>query len=102
MVGGRGDGVRAFRHHAGAGYIPYDLGPRQMAADAGLGALSHFDLNGGAGVQIILVDAEPAGGHLDDGVRTVAVEILVKAAFAGVVIDAQGAGAALAKLWWAL
>ena len=66
-----------------------------MPADAGLGALPHLDLDGGAGVQVFLLHAEPPGGHLHDGVGAVGVEVPVQAALAGVVADTQllrGAG----------
>ena len=72
-----------------------------MAADAGLGSLPHFDFNGRAGHQVVLVDAETAGGHLSDGVGAVAVEILMEAALAGVVVDAErfcGAGKAFVPM----
>ena len=89
MVRGGGDGVRPLGDHSGAGHVPHDLCAGQVAADAGLCALPHFDLDGRAGLQILLVYAEPAGGHLHDGVLTVGVEVLVQAALAGVVADAQ-------------
>ena len=60
-----------------------------MAADAGLCALAHFDLNGRTGVEIAFMNAEPAGGYLYDGVFTIAIKILVEAPLAGVVADAQ-------------
>ena len=65
-----------------------------MAADSGLGALSHLDFDRRAGVQIRLMDAEAAGGHLHDGIRAVLVKVLVQTALAGVVENAQlGRGA---------
>lgn len=48
-----------------------------MTANAGLRPLSHLDLNGRAGLEIILVDAEAAGCYLDDGIRAVLIKILV-------------------------
>ena len=39
-----------------------DLLAGQVAADAGLGALADLDLDGGAAVQVVGVDAEPARG----------------------------------------
>ena len=54
VMGRRGDGVRALRYHTGAGHVAHDLGARQMPADAGLCTLAHLDLNGRAGVQIVL------------------------------------------------
>ena len=88
-MGRRGDGVRAQGDHAGPGHVLAHLFTGQMAADARLCALAHFDLDGRAGVEIPLVDAEAARGHLDDGVGAVGVEILVEAAFAGVVVNAE-------------
>ena len=60
-----------------------------MAADARLCALTHFDFDGGTGLQIILVNAKPAGGHLNDGMAAKAVEILVQSALACVIADAK-------------
>ena len=60
-----------------------------MASNAGLGALAHFDLNGGAGAEIVLVYAEPPRGHLHNGVGAVLVKILMQAALAGIVVNAQ-------------
>ena len=90
MVRRGGNGVAALGDHAGAGDIRHDLLPGQMAADAGLGALSHLDLDGRACVEVILVHAEASRGHLHDGVRAVLVEVLVQSALAGIVIGAQG------------
>ena len=92
------NGVGAFRDHPGAGYVAHDLGSRQMSADAGLCSLPHFDLNGRAGHQVVLMDAEATGGYLRNGVGAVAVQGFVKAALAGIVIHAQrfcGAGQTL-------
>ena len=89
-----GDGVRALRNHAGAGDVRADLDARQVAADAGLGALAHLDFNRRAGVQVIRMHAEAAGGHLHDGVGAVLVEVLVQSALAGVVVGAQRRGRA--------
>ena len=60
-----------------------------MASDAGLCALAHLDLDGCAGLQIILVDAEAAAGYLDDGIGAVLVKIIMQAAFTGIVEDAE-------------
>ena len=92
MVRSGGDSVGPLRDHPGPGHVAYDLCSRQMAADTGLGPLAHLDLNGSTGVEIAFMDAEPAGGHLDDGIFPVAIKILVKAALAGVVADAQFLG----------
>ena len=70
----------------------------QMTADPRLGALAHFNLDSGSGAQIVLVNAEPSGCHLDDSVFTIPVEVLMKAAFARIIKDAElggGSGQAL-------
>ena len=89
MVRSRGDGIRALWYHPCFGHVAHDLCARQMSADTGLGALAHFDLDGRAGVQVCLIDAETAGGHLYDSVGAVGIEIPVQSALAGVVADAQ-------------
>ena len=89
MVGCRGNRVGPLRNHAGAGNVAYDLRPRQVSADARLGPLAHFDLNGRTGHQVVLVNTEPPGGHLGDGVAPIAVKVLVEAALAGVIADPQ-------------
>ena len=94
MVGRRRNGVRALRDHTGLGDVRTDLEARQMAADARLCALTHLDLDGGAGFEIILVYAEAAGRDLNDGVRAVLVEVLVQAALTGIIIGAERAGRA--------
>ena len=38
---------------------------------------AHLDLDGGAGFQVLLVYAEASGSHLDDGVFTVCIKILM-------------------------
>ena len=63
----------------------------QVAADAGLGALADLDLDGGAAVEVVGVDAEAARGHLHDDVVLVGVEVGVQAALAGVHEDAERA-----------
>ena len=60
-----------------------------MPADARLCALPHLYLDGGAGIQIILVHAEPSRRDLHDGAFAVAIEILVQSALTGVVEDAD-------------
>ena len=89
MVGSGGDGVGALGDHAGTGNVADDLGPRQMAADTGLGTLPHLDLDGCTSVQIVRMDAEAAGSDLNDGVFAVAVEVLMQAALTGVIQNAQ-------------
>ena len=88
-MGRRRNCVGSLRNHAGPGYIPYDFSPGQVASDARLRALSHLDFNRRASLQIVLVNAKPAGGHLHDGIGTIGIEILVQSAFAGIVKDAQ-------------
>ena len=92
VVGSRGDGVRALRDHTGLGDVRADLEAGQMAADAGLCALAHLDLDGGAGFEVILVHAEAAGCDLNDGVGAVLIEVLVQAALAGIIIGTERAG----------
>ena len=89
VMGRRGNGVGALRDHSGLGHVPYDLCPGQVTADAGLGALAHFDFNGSTRLQVVLVDAEPAGSHLNDGVGPILVKVLMESALAGVVVNAQ-------------
>ena len=60
-----------------------------MAADAGLGALPHFDLNGGAGIQIVFMNAKTAAGDLNDGVCAIDIEILMQAALTCIVKDTK-------------
>ena len=92
MVGGGGNGVGALGDHAGTAHVRPHLGARQMAADARLGSLAHLDLDGGSRLQKVLMHAEAPGGHLDDGVGTILIEILVEPALAGVVAGAQLCG----------
>ena len=89
MVRRGADRVRSLRDHAGTGHVADDLGARQMSADAGFRALSHFDLDRRAGIQIILMHAEAPRRHLNDGVLSVFVEVLVQSALACVVKDPQ-------------
>ncbi len=89
VMGSGGEGVGALGYAAGGGDGGGDLGAREMAADAGLGALADLDLDGGAGAEVVLVDAEAAGSALDDGAVGVLVEILVEAALAGGPVGAK-------------
>ena len=89
VVRRRRDGVRSFRNHPRARDVTNDLCAGQMAADPGLCALAHFDLDGGAGVQIVFIHAEPSGRHLHNGVRAVAVKVLMQSAFARVIQDSE-------------
>ena len=98
VVRGRGNGVRALGDHAGARDVRADLVAGQVAADAGLCALAHFNLDSRARLQIVLMHAEAAGRDLHDGVRAVLVEVLVQAALAGVVVGAERAGRAGKRL----
>ena len=89
MVRGRRDGVGAFRNHSGSRNVTDNLGTRQMSADAGLCALPHLDFDGGAGFEILLMNAETAACNLHDRVRSVAVEVLVQTALTGVIENAE-------------
>ncbi len=89
MVRGGGDSVGAFGNHTGAGNIPHDFSAGQMAADAGFCALPHFDFDGGACFEIIPVNTKPARSHLNDGVFTITIKVLMQAAFTGVIVDAE-------------
>ena len=93
--------VRALRDHTRAGNVADNFCTRQMAADARLCALPHFDLDGGAGAEVILMHAEAAGRDLHDGICAVFVEIQMQTALAGVVVDAErfcGAGKAFVRI----
>ena len=92
MVRGGGDGVRTLGDHTGAGDVRADLVAGQVAADAGLCALAHLDLNCRARFQVIFMYAEAAGRDLYDGVRAVLIEVLMQAALAGIIIGTQRAG----------
>ena len=63
-----------------------------MSANAGLGTLSHLDLDSGAGLQINSMHAEPAARYLHDRVWPVFIEIFVKPAFTGVIHDTKLCG----------
>ena len=88
-MGCRGNGVRPLRNHPGAGHVPHNLGAGKVAADPRLGALAHFDLNSSSGLQIILVHAESPGGHLNNGMGTVGIKILMQAALTGIIENSQ-------------
>ena len=60
-----------------------------MTADAGLRALPDFDFDCGCRVEIRLMYAEPSRSHLNNRIFSVAVEILVQSALAGIVINAE-------------
>ena len=97
-MGCRRDGVGTLGDHTGFRNVPNDLLSGQMTADPRLGALAHFNLDSGSGAQIVLVNAEPSGCDLDDSVFTIPVEVLMKAAFARIIKDAElggGSGQAL-------
>ena len=68
---------------------PTILAPGRWPSNAGLGALAHFDLNGGAGAEIVLVYAEPPRGHLHNGVGAILVKVLMQSPLAGIVVNAQ-------------
>ena len=85
----RRDCIGALRNHTGTGYVPNDLSAWKMTADSRFCALSHFDFNGSAGLQIILVYAESPGSHLDDSVVSVAVKIFMQTAFSCIIKDTE-------------
>ena len=90
-----GDSVAALGYHARAGDIAHDLRSRQMTADAGLCALTHFYFDCSSAFQKRLVNAEATGGDLNDGVSAVFIKVLMQTALAGVVVDTErlrGAG----------
>ena len=89
MVRRRRDGVGALGDHAGARHLLVDLLAGQMPSDAGLGALADFDLDGGAGVQVVRVHAEASAGHLHDGAVGVGLQVAVQAALAAVEVGAE-------------
>ncbi len=60
-----------------------------MAADAGFCSLTHFDLNRRAGVEIILINPESSGSHLNDRVFAIAVEVFVQTSFTGIIQNAE-------------
>ena len=68
---------------------PTILAPGRCPPIPGFAPLTHFDLDGGTGIQIPLMYAEPSGGDLHDGVLAVGVKILVEPALAGIVADAK-------------
>ena len=68
---------------------PTIFATRQMAADTRLCALSHFNFNCSARLQIILMHAETAGRYLYDGIRTILIKILMQAALAGVIVSTK-------------
>ena len=89
MVRRGGNRVRAFGNHARFGNIRHNLPARQMTANARLCALPHLDFNRRARVQVIVIDAEAPRRDLHNRVFAVLVEVLMQAAFAGVVIRSE-------------
>ncbi len=69
-----------------------------MTADAGLGALTDLDLDGGTAVQVLGVHAEASRGDLDDDVVLVGIEVRVQSALAGVHEDAERSAAIASDL----
>ena len=57
-----------------------------MTADTRLCALTHFYLDRGACLKVILMNAEASRRNLHYGIRTVGVKILMQSALTGVVI----------------
>ena len=78
--------------HPGAGNIADDFCSRQMSADSRFCSLAHFNLNGGSGIEVILMNAEAAGGYLNYGIFSIAIEILMEAPFSGIVENPQLGG----------
>ena len=89
MVGCRRNGIRAFGNHSGPGNVPDNFRTGQMAADAGLCALTHFDFHRSACFQIFLIHAETAGSYLYNGVGAIDIKVLMEAALTGIVEDSQ-------------
>ena len=89
MMRRRRDRVRALRDHTGLGDIRADLESGQMTADTRLCALTHLDLDGSTGFEVILMYAETAGCNLHDGVRAVLVEVLMQTALTGIIVGAE-------------
>ena len=85
----RRDRVTAFGDHSCFRNIAGVFLPRQMTADARFCPLADLDLNGRAGLKIIGMNTETAGSHLHDGMIAVRIEILMEAAFTGVIEDPQ-------------
>ena len=85
MVGRRGNGIGPFRDHTGTGYISYDFCTGKMSPDTRFCALSYFDLNSCACLQIIRMDTKTSGSYLYDGIFSIAVKIFMQSAFSGVI-----------------
>ena len=90
MVRGRGNQAHAGGGVSGLGYPGINLVARQLAALAGLRALSHLNLNLLSADQIATGNAEASGGHLLDGgtpvhtVRSRSQPVDALAAFTGI------------------
>ena len=89
VVGSRGDSVCAHGYHTCSGNIFSDLSAGKMAADTGLCALTHFDLNSRTCVKVILEYAETSRSYLHDGVGAVLIKVLVKSALTCVVVGSK-------------
>ena len=103
MVRGRRDQADARGGVPGARDPRVDLGRRQLAALAGLGALGELDLDVVGVRQVHARDAEPAGGDLLDRAAALGVEQAVEvfAALTGVGLGAEavhGDGERLVRL----
>ena len=101
MMGRRRNGVRTLRNHSGTGNIADDFSAGQVSADSGFCPLTHFNFDGGPGFQIVLMDTETPGGNLNNGIFTVAVEVLMKSAFTGIIENTEFPGR-FARAAWAL
>jgi hypothetical protein len=106
----RADAVHAHRHAARGGDLGRDLGARQHAAVAGLGALAELELDHLhlrvaalaanlllAEAAVVVAAAEVARADLPDQVAAVHAVVLADRAFAGVVREAAALGAAVER-----
>ena len=89
MVRSGRNSVRAFRYHTGFGYFVRNLHTGQVSADTGLCALSHFDFDSRARIEITLEYTETSRSYLTNGILAVFVEVLVQTALTGIIISAE-------------
>ena len=89
MMGCRGNRIGALGNHPGFRHLLANLMAWQMAADSRLRPLAHLNFDGRPGHEVILMDPEASGSHLDDGIGTVLVELLIEAALPGIVAGTQ-------------
>ena len=81
--------IRALRNHSCPGDISHDLCSWKMTTDSRLCSLAHLDLNGGSSFKIASPDSESTGSHLDYGVASIFVEILMESTLSCVVEGAD-------------